>query len=67
MNKAELFALAHGRERRRLWDALRDRNSDPEAIAMLTDLLRIADILRPYEVPQRILIRHDGRGEAAYV
>ena len=61
VDEAELFALAHGRERRRLWDALRDRNSDPEAIAMLTDLLRIADILRPYEVLQRILIRHDGR------
>ncbi|WP_281826622.1 double-strand break repair helicase AddA [Jannaschia rubra] len=60
VDEAGLFALAHGR-RGRLWDVLRDRGGDPAGLAMLTDLLRVADILRPYEVLQRILIRHDGR------
>lgn len=60
-DEAGLFALAHARGKRRLWDVLRDAGTDGGAVAMLGDLLRIADILRPYEVLQRILIRHDGR------
>ncbi|SDY27631.1 DNA helicase/exodeoxyribonuclease V, subunit A [Jannaschia faecimaris] len=56
-----LFALAYGRGKRRLWDVLRDAGSDSQTTEMLADLLRIADILRPYEVLQRILIRHNGR------
>ncbi|CTQ48903.1 double-strand break repair helicase AddA [Jannaschia donghaensis] len=61
-DEAGLFGLAHGRRKnQRLWDVLRDAESDPDTTAMLADLLRIADILRPYEVLQRILIRHDGR------
>ncbi len=59
-DEAGLFALAHGRERR-LWDVLRDAGTDSQAAAMLADLLRVSDILRPYEMLQRILIRHDGR------
>ncbi len=59
-DEAGLFALAHGRKGR-LWDALRDAGTDPAAEAMLADLLRISDILRPYEMLQRLLIRHDGR------
>ncbi|SFJ75519.1 double-strand break repair helicase AddA [Jannaschia pohangensis] len=55
-----LFALAHGRKGR-LWDALRHGESDPQAIEMLADLLRVSDVLRPHEMLQRILIRHDGR------
>ena len=59
-DEAGLFALARGRKGR-LWDALREAGSDPVAEAMLADLLRVSDILRPYEMLQRILVRHDGR------
>jgi ATP-dependent helicase/nuclease subunit A len=58
----ELFALAHGR-RGRLWAELRGREGAPwgTARAMVSDLLGQADYLRPYELLQRILVRHDGR------
>ncbi len=55
-----LFALAHGRQGR-LWHALQDAGSDPVAQPMLADILRGADRLRPYELLQRVLVRHDGR------
>ncbi|CUH38818.1 ATP-dependent helicase/nuclease subunit A [Jannaschia seosinensis] len=59
LSEQDLFALAHGR-RGRLWDALRD--SDHVAAAgLVTDILRVADILRPYEILERILVKHDGR------
>ncbi|WP_179380878.1 double-strand break repair helicase AddA [Jannaschia marina] len=61
VSEDDLFALAHGRGKRPLWDVLRDDGRDPEATAILADVLRIADILRPYEVLQRILVRHGGR------
>ncbi len=61
IDEAGLFALAHGRGGRPLWDVLRDAGGDAGAVPMLADLLRIADILRPYEVLQRLLVRHDGR------
>ena len=60
VDEAELFALAHDRPGR-LWEALRTSDAHPRTRDMLVDLLRIADILRPYEVLQRLLIRHDGR------
>ncbi|UWQ18516.1 double-strand break repair helicase AddA [Jannaschia sp. M317] len=57
-DEADLFALAQGRRKRPLWSVLRDSGQN---VALFDDVLRVADILRPYEILQRILIRHDGR------
>ncbi|AVO38772.1 double-strand break repair helicase AddA [Pukyongiella litopenaei] len=57
-----LFDLAHRRETRFLWRALRDREAEFAAeIAMLRDLRDAVDFLRPYDLIERILTRHDGR------
>lgn len=56
-----LFRLAHGRGRLPLIARLR---ADPQATteaAILQDLLSRTDFLRPYELIERILGRHDGR------
>jgi ATP-dependent helicase/nuclease subunit A len=61
-SEAELHALAAGRGRRRLWPVLRERaEAHPETLAMLRDLLGQTDFLRPYDLVERILSRHDGR------
>ena len=60
LDEAGLFALAHGREGR-LWPRLRASGMDRAAEAMLSDLLGTSGYERPYELLQRILIRHDGR------
>ena len=55
-----LYRLAADREERYLWAAL--RNSDnPETLDVLNDLRGRADYLRPFELLERILIRHGGR------
>jgi ATP-dependent helicase/nuclease subunit A len=54
-----LFRLAHGR-RGTLWEALRGQQA-PDTLPALRDLLDAADFLRPYELIERILTRHDGR------
>ena len=56
----DLFRLAHGRPGF-LWQALRDSTDHPETLAMLHDLRKQADFLRPYDLLSRILVRHDGR------
>ena len=61
-SEAQLYDLAQGRAARYLWTELRNRAADfPATLAMLDDLRRQADFLRPYELIERILIRHDGR------
>ena len=56
-----LFRLAHGRGGY-LWAALRDAESDhAETLAILHDLRDRSDFLRPYELIERALTRHDGR------
>ena len=58
----ELFDLAHRRSATHLWTALRDRAEDfPETLSMLNDLRRQSDFLRPYDLIERILVRHSGR------
>jgi ATP-dependent helicase/nuclease subunit A len=58
----ELFDLAHRRETRFLWAALRDRADEfPETMRILYDLRSQTDYLRPYDLIERILTRHDGR------
>ena len=61
-SESDLFDLAHHRTKKYLWAALRDRASDfPETMAILDDLRRKADYLRPYDLIERILTRHHGR------
>lgn len=62
-NEGDLFTLAHGRaERAFLWQALRERADQHGAtMAVLNDLRDQADFLRPYELVERMLTRHDGR------
>jgi len=58
----ELYTLAHHRpDKTYLWAALRESTRHPETLAMLGDLLKQADFLRPYDLMERILTRHDGR------
>ncbi|MFT7594478.1 MAG: ATP-dependent helicase/nuclease subunit A, partial [Paracoccaceae bacterium] len=57
-----LFDLAHRRDGPYLWQALRSRGAEfPEPLAILNDLRNQADFLRPYDLIERILTRHDGR------
>ena len=56
-----LFRLAQGRGPRTLWQVLRARTDLPETLAMLRDLRDRADYLRPFDLLERILNRHDGR------
>ncbi|WP_170582207.1 double-strand break repair helicase AddA [Ruegeria arenilitoris] len=57
-----LFDLAHRRQERYLWAALRQRAGDfPETLAVLNDLRGQVDFLRPYDLIERVLTRHDGR------
>jgi ATP-dependent helicase/nuclease subunit A len=55
----DLFRIAHGRKGT-LWDAVR-ASGRAETLAILDDLRAQADYLRPYELVDRILTRHDGR------
>ena len=60
-SEQELFTLAHHRpDKSFLWETL--RNADhPETLAILNDLRGKSDFLRPYDLIERILTRHDGR------
>jgi ATP-dependent helicase/nuclease subunit A len=60
LSESQLFHLAHGRPGT-LWQALRQSPEHGNLRAMLADLAGQADFLRPYEMLQRLLIRHDGR------
>jgi ATP-dependent helicase/nuclease subunit A len=45
-----------------LWRALQERAGEfSDTVAMLVDLRDRADFLRPYDLLERVLIRHDGR------
>ncbi|HBZ42530.1 MAG TPA: double-strand break repair helicase AddA [Maritimibacter sp.] len=57
----ELFHLAHGRDKNAyLWNALSHADA-PNTLEVLSDLRAQADFLRPYDLIDRILTRHDGR------
>ncbi len=61
LTEAELYALAQPRKGY-LWKALREMPDRFGAVKdMLVDLMAQADFLRPYEVIDRVLTRHDGR------
>lgn len=62
-SEAALYDLAQGRGAKEyLWQALRAKEPRAsETLSVLTDLRDSADFLRPYELIDRILTRHDGR------
>lgn len=61
-SEAELYDLAQGRGPKYLWEVLRGRAAEfPQTMEILTDLRDQADYLRPYDLIERILTRHDGR------
>ena len=55
-----LYRLAQGRGSQFLWERLRESDA-PETLAILHDLRRQTDFLRPFDLIERILTRHDGR------
>ncbi len=55
-----LFRLAAGRERAFLWARLRE-SGQGATLSVLQDLLGAVDFLRPFEILERVLTRHDGR------
>ncbi|MBM1220742.1 double-strand break repair helicase AddA [Ponticoccus sp. SC2-23] len=61
-SEQDLFSLAHPRGGKRLWPALRDAaDAHAETMKILRDLRKEADFLRPYDLINRLLTRHDGR------
>lgn len=60
-DEQRLFTLAQGRNGY-LWEALRKQaTAHPDTLAILNDLRDKSDFLRPYELIERVLTRHDGR------
>ncbi len=58
----DLYTLAHHRPQKGyLWPALRDSDQYETTKTVLRDLRKQADFLRPYDLIERILTRHDGR------
>ncbi|MGP9790416.1 double-strand break repair helicase AddA [Roseinatronobacter sp. NSM] len=55
-----LFRLAQGREGAFLWTCLRDQG-DGDTLTILNDLRTQTDFLRPFDLVERMLTRHDGR------
>ncbi|WP_460272930.1 double-strand break repair helicase AddA [Celeribacter sp. ULVN23_4] len=61
-SERDLYKLAHGRTTITLWRQLYERRAEwPETFAILEDLRQVSDFLRPYDLIERVLIRHDGR------
>ncbi|MCB2135877.1 MAG: double-strand break repair helicase AddA [Rhodobacteraceae bacterium] len=62
-SEGALYDLAEGRaDKTFLWAELRRRAADfAETVTVLQDLRNQAEFLRPYELVERILTRHDGR------
>ncbi len=60
-SEQDLFTLAHHRpDKSFLWTALRG-SEHADTLAVIADLRNRADFLRPYDLIERILTRHDGR------
>lgn len=61
ITEQQLFDLAHRRTGPYLWSALRDRTDMPTVLEILHDLRAQTDFLRPFDLIERILTRHNGR------
>ncbi|SHH15929.1 DNA helicase/exodeoxyribonuclease V, subunit A [Cognatiyoonia sediminum] len=60
-SEQDLYALAYHRTEDHLWQALRNSTEHPKTLGVLNDLRSKSDFLRPYEIIERLLTRHDGR------
>ncbi|MGO4914625.1 double-strand break repair helicase AddA [Pseudogemmobacter sp. W21_MBD1_M6] len=61
-SEGALYDLAHKRGKAYLSAALRDRKAEFESsVKIINELRNSADFLRPYDLLERILTRHDGR------
>ena len=61
-SEQQLYALAQGRGKVPLWRRLEEcAEHHAQTHAILRDLRDQADFLRPYDLLERVLIRHDGR------
>ena len=61
-SEKQLYQLAQPRPKRQsLWEALRLSGEHEETMSILTDLRNKSDFLRPYDLINRLLVRHDGR------
>jgi len=61
-SERDLYRLAQPRPKgQTLWEALRTSGDHASTIETLTDLRNQSDFLRPYDLINRLLIRHDGR------
>ena len=60
MSETELYALAQPRKGY-LWEALRNASEHAGIVSVLADLRNNADFLRPFDLIERALTRHDGR------
>ncbi|MDG1471289.1 MAG: double-strand break repair helicase AddA [Ascidiaceihabitans sp.] len=61
-SEQQLFDTAHRRTQEHLWPNIRSRPDDfPDTFPMLRDLRDNVDFLRPFDLIERILTRHDGR------
>jgi ATP-dependent helicase/nuclease subunit A len=62
LSEQQLFDLAHRRKGKYLWEDLRARRAEfPTVLTVIDDLRKQTDYLRPYDLIDRILTRHDGR------
>lgn len=62
LSEDQLFRLAHGRKPKEyLWERLRQAEGFEAVRAVLQDLRDQAEYLRPFELIDRVLTRHDGR------
>ncbi|MGB8621941.1 MAG: double-strand break repair helicase AddA [Paracoccaceae bacterium] len=61
-SEADIYDLAAGRAEKFMWTTLRNRKQAyAETLEVLDALRDDADFLRPYDLIERILTRHDGR------
>lgn len=60
MSEGELFSVAHARKGT-LWQSLRERSEYEKVLVILHDIRKQVDYLRPYELIERILTKHNGR------
>ena len=61
-SERQLFDLANDRGSRFLWQELRGQKGRyPDVLGILEDLRSQADFLRPYDLIERVLTRHNGR------
>ncbi|MAI57475.1 MAG: double-strand break repair helicase AddA, partial [Rhodobacteraceae bacterium] len=61
-NEQKLFTISYNRGSKYLWQVMRDQpECFEEELTVLRDLRDKADFLRPYDLLERILTRHQGR------